>query len=244
MSDGAISTRVAQVRARVASATERAGRDRGSVKVVGVSKGAPLSALREAAAAGMDVFGENRVQEALGKMDALHQADACATWAWHLVGRLQTNKVRAAVGRFALIHSVDAARVGTAIDEAAARMGLRQAVLVQVNLGEEAQKGGVRPADLGGLLKALAACRHLDILGLMTIPPAAEDPEASRPFFRTLRRLGTQMQAELGLALSEYSMGMSHDFEVAVAEGATMVRVGTAIFGPRSVGGAVGRPAT
>lgn len=236
MNDGAISARVAHVLARVALAAERAGRDRGAVRVVGVSKGAPLPALREAAAGGIDIFGENRVQEALGKMDALHLADASATWTWHLIGRLQTNKVRAAVGRFALIHSVDTARVGTAIDEAAARLGMRQAILVQVNLGEEAQKGGVSPADLGGLLKTLAACRHLDLVGLMTIPPAAADPEASRPFFRALRRLGREMRAQLGLALSEYSMGMSHDFEVAVSEGATMVRVGAAIFGPRSVG--------
>jgi pyridoxal phosphate enzyme (YggS family) len=217
------------VSARIARAAGRAGRDRSSVRLVGVTKGVALPAIREAVEAGLRDLGENRVQEALEKM----APDAARSWgesggpAWHLIGRLQSNKVRAAVGRFDLIHSVDSLRLGQSINEAAGRAGIVQHVLIQVNVGREPQKGGVTPEELESLWTALASCLHMRVDGLMAIPPTAEDPEQVRPYFRDLRRWGGTVGA------IEYSMGMSRDFEVAVEEGATMVRVGTAIFGSR-----------
>jgi hypothetical protein len=228
-----VADRVADVRARISRAAEAAGRDPGEIRLIGVTKGVGLDAIREAAATGLSDFGENRVQEAIEKMAAIG-GERPGQWSWHLIGRLQSNKVRAAVGRFALIQSVDSERLGLAIDEAAARAGVVQRVLIQVNVGREPQKGGVAPEELASVWQRLAACRRLRVEGFMAIPPATVDPEAARPFFRELRRLG-----DLACARGhderpiEYSMGMSHDFDVAVQEGATMVRVGTAIFGAR-----------
>ncbi|HET8760699.1 MAG TPA: YggS family pyridoxal phosphate-dependent enzyme [Nitrospiria bacterium] len=232
-----VADRLADVRSRIARAAAAVGRDPGEIRLIGVSKGMGIDAIREAAAAGLSDFGENRVQEALEKMTALGSegSNGCS---WHLIGRLQTNKVRAAVGRFSLIQSVDSARLGHAIDEAAGRTGIVQRVLIQVNIGREAQKGGVDPSDLESLWRELTTCRHLRVEGLMAIPPAGDDPETARPYFRELRRLGDPLPAPTGDRRPlEYSMGMSHDFEAAVKEGATMVRVGTAIFGPRSLAG-------
>jgi pyridoxal phosphate enzyme (YggS family) len=219
------------VYARIARAAERAGRDPSSVRLVGVTKGVALPAIREAVEAGLRDLGENRVQEALEKMapDAAWSWGNSARPAWHLIGRLQSNKVRAAVGRFDLIHSVDSLRLGLAIDDAAARAGVVQHVLIQVNVGREPQKGGVAPEELESLWTALGSCRHVRVDGLMAIPPPTPDLEQVRPFFQELRRLGGVVGAV------EYSMGMSGDFETAVEEGATIVRVGTAIFGPRRV---------
>lgn len=224
---------MADVHARIARAAERAGRNPLSVRLVGVTKGVGLPAIREAFESGLHDVGENRVQEALEKMApaAAWSGANSARLVWHLVGRLQSNKVRAAVGRFDVIHSVDSLRLGLAIDDAAARAGLVQHVLIQVNVGREPQKGGVAPQDLESLWTALGSCRHLRVDGLMAIPPAAAEPDQIRPHFRELRRLGGVVGA------IEYSMGMSHDFEAAVEEGATMVRVGTAIFGSRPVAG-------
>jgi pyridoxal phosphate enzyme (YggS family) len=199
-----------------------------------VTKGVGLSAIQEAASAGVTDFGENRVQEAVEKMEALGNGPA-GEWSWHLIGRLQRNKVRAAVGRFGVIHSVDSERLGLEIDEAAARAAIVQRVIIQVNVGREPQKGGVAPEDVVSVWQRLAICRCLRLDGLMAIPPAAADPEAARPFFREVRRLGDLVSGRgRGDRLMEYSMGMSHDFDVAVQEGATMVRVGTAIFGART----------
>jgi hypothetical protein len=236
---------VAQIRAAIDLAAERSGRASTSIRLIAVTKGVSLDAIRSAAAAGIVEFGENRVQEALGKMadldadQAARRSDAVdLPWTWHLIGRLQANKVRAAVGRFALIHSVDSLRLGEAIDAAAAAAaaaGIRQRVLVQVNIGREPQKGGVDPADARGLVEGLMRLSHVQVGGLMAIPPLSADSEAARPHFRALRRLGVSLEAAIpGLAMTEYSMGMSGDFAVAVAEGATMVRVGTAIFGARA----------
>jgi hypothetical protein len=233
---------VAQIRAAIDLAAERSGRASASVRLIAVTKGVSLDAIRSAAAAGVVEFGENRVQEALGKMadldadQAARRSDAVdPPWTWHLIGRLQANKVRAAVGRFALIHSVDTLRLGEAIDAAASAAGIRQCVLVQVNIGREPQKGGVDPADARGLVEGLMRLSHVQVGGLMAIPPLSADSEAARPHFRALRRLGASLEAEIpGLAMTEYSMGMSRDFAVAVAEGATMVRVGTAIFSAQS----------
>lgn len=228
-----VAGRVAEVRDRVARAAVRAGRDPASVRLIAVTKGVELEAMSAAAEAGVAEFGENRVQEALAKMG--RAGSAVGSWTWHLIGRLQTNKVRAAVGRFAVIHSVDSPRLGEAIESAASAAGIRQRVLVQVNLGDEPQKSGVAASGLRSLLADLARCPHVRVDGLMTIPPAALDPEQARPHFRELRRLGREMAREVpDVTLADYSMGMSGDFEAAVEEGATMVRVGRAIFGPRA----------
>ncbi|MFZ5876229.1 MAG: YggS family pyridoxal phosphate-dependent enzyme [Nitrospirota bacterium] len=234
MSTETVADRLADVRTRIARAASMVGRAPAQLRLIGVSKGVGLDPIREAAAAGLADFGENRVQEAIEKITALGD-EGGAGWSWHLIGRLQTNKVRAAVGRFALIQSVDSVRLGLAIDDAAARVGIVQPVLLQVNIGHEPQKGGVAPSDLESLWRELASCRHLRVEGLMTIPPAGDDPEMARPYFRELRRLGGDWHGSRGDERPlEYSMGMSHDFEVAVQEGATMVRVGTAIFGART----------
>ncbi len=226
-----IADRVADVRGRIARAAERARRDPGTVRLVGVTKGVTPEVIREAVGAGLRDFGENRVQEALAKRapgGALSGGDSGHV-TWHLIGRLQSNKVRAAVGRFGLINSVDSLRLGQAIDDAATGSGSVQRVLIQVNVGREPQKGGVAPEDVASLWSALGSCRHVRVDGLMAIPPPASDAEQARPYFQELRRLGSVVGAV------EYSMGMSGDFEVAVEEGATIVRVGTAIFGPRLV---------
>ncbi len=236
-----VARRVAEVRDRIARAAVRAGRDPASVRLIAVTKGMELEAMSAAAEAGVAEFGENRVQEALAKMG--RAGSAAGRWTWHLIGRLQTNKVRAAVGRFAVIHSVDSPRLGAAIEAAASIAGVRQRVLVQVNLGDEPEKGGVAVSGLRSLLDELVRCPHVRVDGLMTIPPAASDPEQARPYFRELRRLGREMERAVpGGTLAEYSMGMSGDFEAAVEEGATMVRVGSAIFGPRERAAVPARP--
>jgi pyridoxal phosphate enzyme (YggS family) len=223
--------RLADVRGRIVRAAERVGRDPAAVRLVGVTKGVTPEVIREAVQAGLCDLGENRVQEALAKSapgGALSEGDS-ARVTWHLIGRLQSNKVRAAVGRFGLIHSVDSLRLGRAIDDAAAGSGIVQRVLIQVNVGREPQKGGVAPEEVSSLWSALGSCRHVRVDGLMAIPPPASDSEQARPYFQELRRLGGVVGA------AEYSMGMSGDFEIAVEEGATIVRVGAAIFGPRLI---------
>jgi pyridoxal phosphate enzyme (YggS family) len=230
----AVADRVADVRARIARAADVAGRNPGEIRLIAVTKGVGLAAIQEAASAGVTDFGENRVQEAVEKMDALGDG-AAGGWSWHLIGRLQSNKVRAAVGRFAVIQSVDSERLGLAIDEAAARVGIIQRVFIQVNVGREPQKGGVAPEDVAAVWQRLTACRRLRLDGLMAIPPATADPEGARSYFRDVRRLGDLVGGcGHGERSIEYSMGMSNDFDVAVQEGATMVRVGTAIFGART----------
>ncbi len=246
MSAPDLSQRIADVRYRIARAAERSGRNPASIRLIAVTKGVEMSAIVPAVAAGVRDFGENRVQEALDKMDRAapesdspghqpHERGETVSWVWHLIGRLQTNKVRMAVGRFDVIHSVDTPRLGQAIETAAAAAGMRQRVLVQVNVGHEPQKGGVAPSALLPLIEELARHPHVQVEGLMTIPPASADPEASRSYFQELRRLGQMVETKVpGVKMAEYSMGMSDDFEVAVAEGATMVRVGRAIFGARN----------
>jgi pyridoxal phosphate enzyme (YggS family) len=224
--------RLRDVRDRIAAACARAGRDPSTVRLVAVSKTIPAGAVREAAAAGQSIFGENRVQEALAKM-----AEVGAPVHWHLVGHLQRNKARHAVGAFELIHSVDDAELARELDRRAAAAGILQAVLVQANLAEEATKSGVGDAELIPLLEAVASLPNLDLRGLMTVPPPVEDPEASRPWFARLRALRDLGSSRIGRPLPELSMGMTDDFEVAIEEGATLVRVGRAIFGERQAGG-------
>jgi PLP dependent protein len=226
-----IAARLADVRARIARAAGRAGRDPASVRLVAVSKTFTADHVRAAAAAGHLEFGENKVQEANAKMD--ETADLALRW--HLVGHLQSNKVRKAV-RFACIHSIDSASLLTKVDEAAHAAGRRIELLVQVDLAGEATKHGAREDELLPIFDAGRAARATAIVGLMLLPPAMEDAEQARPYFQALRAVRERLVARGvdGSMLNELSMGMSHDFEVAVEEGATLVRVGTAIFGSRT----------
>ena len=218
--------RIARVRALIAEHQARRGWTH-PVRIVAVTKTHGPEAVREAVAAGLDAVGENRVQEALAKQDALTDVPV----EWHLIGTLQKNKARHAAGRFALIHSVDRADLAV---ELARRMppGRRQAVLVQVNCSGEAQKGGVEPDGLEALVQAVGQLDALDLRGLMTMAELAEDPERQRDAFRRLRELRDRCAAS-GAVLPELSMGMSGDYLVAVEEGATMVRLGTLLFGER-----------
>lgn len=224
-----IEQNIDRVEARIAEACARAGRDRGAVELVAVSKKHPAERIREAFDAGLRVFGENRVQEALAKMPELP-----GSIDWHLIGHLQTNKVKHAVqAEFALIHSVDSERLLVALEEAAAERGRVQAVLLQVNVSGEASKFGLAPEGLLPLLEVASGCHHLEVRGLMTMPPFTEDPEKAAPHFARLRGLRDEAAAASGFGLEVLSMGMSHDLEVAVREGATHVRVGTDVFGAR-----------
>jgi pyridoxal phosphate enzyme (YggS family) len=225
-----IAANLAAVRRRIEDAARRAGRPEDSVLLVAVSKTVPAERVGEAIAAGVPALGENRVQEAREKIARLGRPVP-----WHLIGHLQTNKVRDALACFDLIQSVDRLALAEALSSRAERAGRRADVLVQVNVGEEPQKGGIPPAGLRAALEAIALLGGLRVRGLMAIPPWPRDPEESRPFYRELRKLLETAQGwGLGLELTELSMGMSGDFEVAVEEGATIVRVGTAIFGPRA----------
>jgi PLP dependent protein len=211
------------VHERVARACERAGRKPDDVLLIAVSKTVEIERIRLAVTAGVRALGENRVQEAKEKVAGLGRPVP-----WHLIGSLQTNKARDAVELFDWIHSVDREELARELDRRAHQRERRVKILVQVNVGEEPQKGGVHPAELKGLLESLTALSNLEVRGLMCIPPVAETAEASRPWFRRLRELRD------AAGLEHCSMGMSGDFEVAIEEGATMVRVGTAIFGPRA----------
>jgi PLP dependent protein len=212
-----------KVQQAVERACRRASRAPGDVLLIAVSKTVEIERITLAVEAGVKALGENRVQEAKDKIDALGRPVP-----WHLIGSLQTNKAKDAVHLFDWIHSVDREELARELDRRAHQAGRRAQVLVQVNVGEEPQKGGVRPPELKRLLDAVTGCRNLEVRGLMCIPPAAESAEASRPWFRRLRELRDAAGFE------HCSMGMSGDFEVAIEEGATMVRVGTAIFGPRA----------
>jgi len=227
LAQGEITARLAELRERVALAARRAGRAPAAVTVVLASKTQPPEAIRAAYAAGAREFGENYVQEAAAKQDAL--ADL-GDLRWHLIGHLQTNKARDAANRFALIQSLDSARLAAALGRV--RPAPRVPVLIEVNAAGEVSKTGVEAAGLERLIEAARAA--VDILGLMTIPPAAPDPERARPHFAMLREMRDRLAAATGLALSELSMGMTGDFEVAIEEGATIVRVGRAIFGERA----------
>ncbi len=222
-----IRERLEAVRRRIRVAAERSGRPASAVTLVAVSKTMPVEAIRMAIAAGATVLGENRVQEACDKIAALAGAAE-----WHLIGHLQTNKAKVAVGLFDRIHSLDSVRLARELDRHAGEAGRRVRCLLQVNVGGEAQKNGASEDEVRPLLEAAARLPHIRVEGLMAIPPFLSDPEAIRPFFRRLRVLRDELARE-GFALPDLSMGMTHDFEVAVEEGATLVRIGTAIFGPR-----------
>jgi pyridoxal phosphate enzyme (YggS family) len=226
-----VADRLTAVRGRIDAAARSAGRDPASVRLVAVSKTFPLDAIREAFAAGQREFGENRVQEALQKISG----SADLPIRWHLIGHLQTNKARKAGPAFAVIQSVDSVELLEKLDHAAADMGKSPELLIQVDLAGEATKFGAPLAEVPRLFDAAAACRAASVVGLMTLPPLAKSPEDARPWFRRLRALRDDWQTAGVPAsmLRELSMGMSGDFEVAIQEGATIVRVGTAIFGSR-----------
>jgi pyridoxal phosphate enzyme (YggS family) len=220
------------VRARVEAATVAAQRHH-EVQVVAVSKSFPIEAVAEAFAAGQSIFGENRVQEALPKIEKLHEA------AWHLVGHLQTNKVKPATAAFSLIESVDSVRLAAKLDIEAARQGRRVAILLEVNVAEVGSKYGFSAAECVEAIPGLRGLAHLKLRGLMTVAPLSRDPESVRWVFRSLRELRDRIAVRYELPeFDQLSMGMSNDFEVAVQEGATMVRIGRAIFGERPTGGA------
>jgi pyridoxal phosphate enzyme (YggS family) len=218
------------VQERIAAAAGRAGRDPSSIKLIVVTKTVTIEKIREAVTAGAVILGENRVQEARDKIEMIGRGAA-----WHLIGHLQTNKARYAVKLFDLIHSVDGLDVAIELDRQAAKIGKVQDVLMEVSIAGEAQKTGVGLDRTADLITAAAKLKNVAIKGLMTIPPYSDDPEDSRPHYRKMSELLERAARERipGAFLQELSMGMSNDFEVAIEEGATMVRVGTAIFGER-----------
>lgn len=223
-----LAERLDQIRTRMASAAARAGRVADAVELVAVSKTQPPEALREAFAAGQVLFGENRVQEILAKQPLLPSA-----LRWHLIGPLQSNKVRKVLPRVEMIESVHSLDIARDINRIAADLGLYPRVLLEVNVAEESSKHGFSAEVLKAQLEELYALDRLYIQGLMCIPPPAADPEKSRPYFAGLRALRDELEKLGGAPLPELSMGMSHDFEVAIEEGATLVRVGSALFGAR-----------
>jgi pyridoxal phosphate enzyme (YggS family) len=217
-----VEANIAAARERMRRAAERAGRDPDRTQLVGVTKGASLVAVQAAIRAGLHDLGENVVQDASRRREEL--AEAGAKVRWHLIGHLQTNKVRAALGLFDIIESVDSLRLAESLDRRTAR---KLPILLEVNVGQETSKFGFAPDEVSAAVSAVARLANLDLVGLMTVAPATTDPETVRPVFRTLRELAAAN------GLEELSMGMTDDFEVAIEEGATLVRLGRAIFGER-----------
>jgi PLP dependent protein len=229
-----ISENIAAIRAKMADATRRVGRNADEIALMAVTKTHPPGRIREAYAAGLRLFGENRVQEFSSKAAALADLEHAT---WHMIGHLQTNKAAKAAELFCAVDSVDSLKLAEKLDAAARSLSKKLGVLVEVNVGREAAKSGVAPdsRELERLLMAAPRLESLEFRGLMTVPPFTEDPEGSRPYFRKLRDLRDTIARRKLAAVSMdlLSMGMSHDFEVAIEEGSTCVRVGTAIFGER-----------
>ena len=228
-----VEERLIAVLRRTGDAAVRSGRDPASVRLVGATKGVDADRVRAAVAAGLRELGENRVQEALPKIRAVGPGPR-----WHLIGHLQQNKARLASEHFEVIHSIDSPAIAHAVDRALTRSGAphrRVAVLIEINVAGEPTKHGVRPEAADALVATTAACSGLVPVGLMTVAPMAADAETVRPVFRRLRELRDRLRAGIGgEGFRELSMGMSDDFEVAIEEGATMVRIGRAIFGERA----------
>jgi len=224
--------RLSLVRRRNATAAADSGRRPEDVQLVAVTKTVPVEKLLTAIELGLTVLGESYVQEARDKFNALYAHPL----SWHFIGHLQSNKARYVVKIFDLIHSVDSLKLSIEIDKQAGKIGKIQNVLVQVNIAEETSKSGVLLEDTARLVTEMSQLPHLEVKGLMTMPPYFNAPEKARPYFKTLRQLGDQLRAMKipGVAMDELSMGMTGDFEVAIQEGATLVRIGTAIFGERA----------
>ncbi|HEY5522094.1 MAG TPA: YggS family pyridoxal phosphate-dependent enzyme [Desulfuromonadaceae bacterium] len=225
-----ITRNLAQINERVRAAAERAGRDPASVRLVAVSKTRPAADIIAAFKAGQTVFGENYIQELVTKLTEVREAVQ-----WHVIGHLQSNKVKYIAGRVALIHSVDRISLAQEIDRQWSKLGKVCDVLIQVNIAGEATKSGTTEAGAIQLVRECALLPSIKVKGLMTMPPFFDDPDAARPCFAELRRLSEAVSAQqiAGVDMVELSMGMSGDFEAAVQEGATLVRIGTAIFGER-----------
>jgi pyridoxal phosphate enzyme (YggS family) len=220
-----------RLRERIAHAAQRAGRPAEEITLIAVSKTFSADAIRAAYDAGLRSFGENRVQEFEAKQPKLANVPDAT---WHLIGHLQSNKARRAAHLFHHVDSIDSLALAQKLDAAAAAERKRLPVLIEVHLGGEETKSGVAERDLAALADGIEELPHLELRGLMTIPPYCDDTEAARPYFRKLRELSDGISQRLGRALPTLSMGMSHDFEVAIEEGASEIRIGTALFGPRS----------
>src|SRR5262245_926726 len=227
-----IGDRLAVVLDQIDRAVQASGRRKGSVRLVAATKTVPVERIREAISAGLRFAGENRLQEALPKIQALQDQPI----RWHFIGQLQRRKVRGVVGVFDLIHSVDTLDLAVEIDRRAGASGVQQDVLLEVNVAGEMTKAGFAPEELQAVLSQVAGLAHIRVKGLMTIPPPVSMMEEARPYFRRVRELADELcQAQMpGVSMEELSMGMSHDYMVAIEEGATIVRIGTAIFGARS----------
>ncbi len=227
----AIARNVREVLDRIGRAAIRSGRRPDAVSLVAVTKTVSAERIRQAVDAGARILGESRLQEALPKIEALAGRDI----RWHFIGTLQRRKVKAVVGTFALIHSVESLELAAEIDRHAGEAGLQQNVLLEINVGGEATKAGFSPDEAADVVTALEALPNLAVRGLMAIPPPGPDAEASRPYCKTMRELACSLASPVlkRVRMEELSMGMTGDFEVAVEEGATMVRIGTAIFGER-----------
>jgi pyridoxal phosphate enzyme (YggS family) len=225
-----VASNLTEIRRKITEACQRCGRNAEEITILGASKSQPMERLIWAWEAGLRVFGENRVQEAQSKMPLLPAATE-----WHLIGPLQSNKAKKAVPLFRTIHSVDRPKIAWALDREATRLGRSLQAFVEVNLAAEATKHGFLPTDLPARLEPLTALETLQIVGFMAIPPFEPDPEGARDWFRQLRRLRDELCArpEWGKCPGLLSMGMSHDYPIAVEEGATHVRIGTSLFGPR-----------
>ena len=224
---------IAQIRERISDAAKRADRNPDEVTLIAVSKTVSVDRIIPALDAGVTNLGENRVQEAEAKVGVINTEGL----RWHLIGPLQSNKAKRAVEIFDTIHSVDSIKLAERLDRLAGELGKTMPILIQVDLGKEATKSGVDENDLEALIRRIADCSHLRLDGLMTLPPYFENTEDVRPYFRRLRELMAELNGKgiIGCKMRELSMGMSHDFEIAIEEGATMVRVGTAIFGSRKL---------
>ena len=229
-----IAENLAAIHERIARAASRSGRNEAAISLMAVSKTHPAGRILEAYEAGHRLFGENRVQEFSEKYDALRRLDGAE---FHMIGHLQSNKAGKAVEVFHAIDSLDSVKLGDRLNDAAAKIGKTVGVLIEINIGGEEAKSGIDPAspELEAILMTAPKWPHLQIRGLMTVPPYTEDPEGARPYFRRVHEVRDQLAGRdlPGVSLTQLSMGMSHDFEVAIEEGSTCVRVGTAIFGAR-----------
>jgi hypothetical protein len=226
-----VKDRLATIEQRIQATAANCGRNPHTIRLVAVSKTMPADVVKQAILAGVEILGENYIQEAREKFKALSNESVT----WHFIGHLQTNKAKYAVRMFDLIHSVDSLKLAAELDKQAAKLDKLQKILVQVNISQEATKSGVTLANTMALMRQIAEYKHLTVLGLMTVPPFFNQPEKVRPYFKALRNLGDQIVKENipGVSMQELSMGMTGDFETATEEGATLVRIGTAIFGER-----------
>jgi len=233
MTDTAFLENISSIYKRMSHAAMRAGRNPEDIKLIAVTKTVSIERVKQAVDAGLRIFGESRVQEAQKKVMSTELKAMSESLSWHLIGHLQKNKAKAAVELFDLIHSVDSAELAEAINKYAEKLGKTQEILIQVKLSTEAAKHGILKDNLINLLNGIKKMKHLKVKGLMTIPPYFDEPGMARPYFKETRRLRDEAEMN-GFKLPELSMGMTNDFEVAIEEGTTMVRIGTAIFGDRT----------